>query len=242
MAKVQLTSVFMKWLHQFDLVLLDFDGLLVSSEQLQFEAYRSLCQESGFVLNWNFERFCEISHSSATGLKEKIYAEFPALQEREPSWDILRERKNQIYFDLLKAGKLELLSGVAELLKELSRAGKKRCVVTNSTQRQVEQVKSQIPLLSTLPVWITREQYADPKPAPDAYLKALELLSDPGDKVIGFEDSLRGVLALQSASVSPVLICPKNHPQLKNPQLKGAAHFASFLDIPAEMKFKQFQV
>ncbi len=30
-------------------------------------------------------------------------------------------------------------------------------------------------------------------PAPDAYLKALELLADPGDRIIGFEDSLRGV-------------------------------------------------
>jgi beta-phosphoglucomutase len=223
----------MKWIHQFDLILLDFDGLLIGSEQLQLQAYQALCAEEGFTLNWDFHHFCAISHTSSTGLQEAIYAEFPLLYSREPRWEVLRARKNQIYTDLLKLGKLQLLPGVEQLLKELSLARIKRCVVTHSAKEQVELVKRQLPLLTTIPLWITREQYAEPKPAPDGYLKALQLLADRGDRIVGFEDSLRGVQALEQASIPSVLICCKTHPQLKSPLLKGVKHFASFTELPA---------
>lgn len=228
----------MKWLQQFDLVLLDFDGLLVNTEELHFEAYKLLCSEQGATLNWTFDQFCEIAHGSATGLKETIYRQFPEIEAREPSWQIHYARKKQIYIELLKPEKLALLPGVDGLLKELSTRGVKRCVATNSTKEQIERIKESLPILRTIPVWITREQYQEPKPAPDAYLKAIELLADPGDRIVGFEDSLRGVQALQGASVFPVLICSKGHPQMKEDALKGVSHFVSFTEIPPTHKFK----
>lgn len=228
----------MKWLQQFDLVLLDFDGLLVNTEELHFEAYRLLLSEQGHELNWSFDQFCSIAHGSATGLRETIYKQFPDLQTKGPSWDALYARKKQLYVDLIKPDKIALLPGVDALLKELSTRGVKRCVATNSTKEQIERIKSILPLLRTIPVWITREQYNEPKPAPDAYLRAMELLADPGDRLVGFEDSFRGIQALKTASVFPVLICPSSHPQLQGDGLKGVPHFTSFKEIPVSHKFK----
>lgn len=227
----------MKWLQQFDLILLDFDGLLVNTEELHFEAYRLLCAENGCNLDWDFNRFCAIAHASATGLRETIYAQFPQLQASQPNWDHLYARKKQLYLDLLVPEKLALLPGVDKLLKELSLQGIKRCVATNSAKEQIERIRHALPLLSSIPVWITREQYQQPKPAPDAYLKAIELLADAGDRVVGFEDSMRGIHALQGASAVPVLICSKHHPQLKDESLKGVIHFTSFEEIPAGHSF-----
>lgn len=227
----------MKWLQQFDLVLLDFDGLLVDTEALHFEAYRQMCAEQGFALGWNFTKYCSIAHGSSEGLRNEIYADFPALFEKEPRWEILYARKRQLYLDLLEGKKLALLPGVEKFLKELSTRGIKRCVATNSRRDQIERIKLALPILNTIPVWITREQYEEPKPAPDAYLKALEILADRGDRVVGFEDTLRGVQALQGASVLPVLICPGDHPQLKDGSLKGVNRFTTLSDIPPTHKF-----
>jgi len=224
----------MHWIHKFQLFLFDFDGLLVNTEELHFAAYQKMCFDRGFELKWDFKRFCQAAHLSARGLCDGIYAEFPALLAQEPRWEVLYQEKKMAYMELLHGGKLRLLSGVAELLEALQKAGIKRCVVTNSTKEQVECIKMSLPLLKSIPEWITREQYDKPKPAPDGYLKALERFARPGDLVIGFEDSLKGLSSLEAAGCPGVLICPAFHPQMQTVQGKGILHFDSFRQIPAD--------
>lgn len=222
----------MKWIERFDLFLFDLDGLLVDTERLHFEAYRILCSRYGYTLDWDLNQYFKIAHSSAKGLREVLS---PHLKG---DWDSLYAEKKKIYLDLLQGGELKLMPGVEELLKELARASTKRCVVTHSPKEQIEAIKHALPLLKTIPVWITREDYEDPKPAPDAYLKAIELLADPGDQMIGFEDSLRGIRALQGTVAMPVLICDSTHPQMEEEVLKGIAHYHSFEKIPRTFRGK----
>ncbi len=85
----------MKWLQQFELILLDFDGLLVNTEQLHFEAYATLCGEQGYSLPWDFDQFCAIAHTSSGGLREALYAQFPDLSAKQFSWEMLYARKNR---------------------------------------------------------------------------------------------------------------------------------------------------
>ena len=124
------------------------------------------------------------------------------------------------------------MPGVEAFLKELTIVRAKRCVAAHSSREQVASIKNALPILETIPMWVTREDYEDPKPAPDAYLKAMELLFDPGDRVVGFEDSLRGLQALQSAGAMPVLICDPTHPQMRNVNLSEVKHYPSFPAIP----------
>jgi len=224
----------MRWIHQFQLFLFDFDGLLVNTEDLHFAAYQKMCRDRGFELNWDFESFCKAAHFSSTGLKDGIYAEFPALFDQEPRWDVLYQEKKAAYMGLLQEGKLQLLPGVSEVLEALQKADIRRCVVTNSTKEQVECIKQALPLLKSIPVWITREQYEKPKPAPDGYLKALDQMAKPEDKVIGFEDSFRGLTSLEAAGCRGVLICPAFHPQMDSLQGKGVLHFESFSQISTD--------
>jgi HAD superfamily hydrolase (TIGR01509 family) len=219
----------MNWIQKFDLFLFDFDGLLVNTEELHFEAYRQMCQGRGYSLDWSLFEFFEAAHFSSTGLRDAIYRKFPELQKQEPRWDVLYAEKKQRYQELLERGRLSLTPGVAEILVALEKAAKRRCVVTNSTRVQVDLVKKKIPVLNTIPVWITRENYREPKPDPECYLAAIRQLGKPGDLVIGFEDSVRGFQALKEAGVSTaLLIGPQDHPQMK--AFKGT-YFPSFNSI-----------
>ncbi len=224
----------MDWINKFDLFLFDFDGLLVDTEGLHFEAYQRLCARYGCNLPWTLDQFFNIAHTSALGIRNEIERLFPQMFGGR-SWDALYSEKKSIYQELLQSGNLSLLPGVQPLLEKLAARGKKRCVVTNSTLPQIELVKTHIPVLQTIPYWFTRESYANPKPAPDGYLKALQELKGPQDRVIGFEDSLRGLKSLQQAGVeNTVLICMPTHPQLEgfhNPHILMASSFIALNEM-----------
>lgn len=211
----------------FDLVLFDFDGLLVDTEALHFKAYVKLCQNHGCRLDWDINRFFSAAHFDAKGVERALYEKFPELYKEEPRWAVLYEEKKQIYNKLLEEGNLHLMPGVEPLLKALQDAEIRRCVVTNSPRSQVNRIKDFLPVLHTIPLWITREDYVQPKPHPECYQKALSIIAQPGDRVIGFEDSVRGLTALQGAGVEGVLICPPDHPQLEK---LAVPHYDSFED------------
>jgi len=221
-----------QWIHTFSLYLFDFDGLLVNSEHLHFAAYVEMCRRHGYTLSWDFYRFCLAAHYSSVGLRDGIFQEFPELKASVPAWDELYMEKKAIYQELIESGKLELMPGVEPLLNALQQADIRRGVATNSTLAQVEAIKKQLPILQSIPVWITREDYQKAKPEPDAYLTAIKRIGKENDRMIGFEDSLRGIQALKGAGVQPVLICPDLHPQLDDPQLVDIPYFESLENIP----------
>lgn len=215
----------MQWIHQFQLFLFDFDGLLVNTEAIHYQAYVDMLRSEGIETDWSFSKFCELAHLNASALKEALYAHYPQL---DPDWNRLYGKKKQMYYELIGAGRVGLMPGVEALLRALDQAKIQRCVVTNSFRDQIDLIRSQIAALQTIPHWITRENYDKPKPAPDGYLRAIELYGKKGDRIIGFEDSVRGLESLRQTPALPVLICPAHHPLLELALDGGKAlHFES---------------
>lgn len=221
----------MQWIHQYQLFLFDFDGLLVDTETLHFQAYVRMCAKRGYHLKWDFNRFLNAAHHNSTGLRDNIYAEFPQLQAEEPVWSVLYEEKKTAFIELVEEGKVMLMAGVAELLKALDQANIKRCVVTHSALSFITLIRSQNPMLDSIPHWITRENYTEPKPHPECYQFAISQLAEPQDRIIGFEDSSRGFNALRQTVATPVLICPPDYPDLNNLRASSAKYYPSFLAI-----------
>jgi beta-phosphoglucomutase len=217
----------MNWIQDYQLFLFDFDGLLIDTERLHFASYAELCRRYGCEMNWDFQRFCREAHGKATGIWEALSREFPDIFEKEPRKEVLYEEKKMLYVELLKKSRLELMEGAASLLTALAEIGTKRAVVTNSPRAHIEIIKESIPLLKSIPLWITREDYVNPKPSPEGYLKAIENLAVAGDKIIGFEDTLKGLQALLAAGVESILVCPAQNEHVKECTSLGAKHFAS---------------
>ena len=202
----------MNWILNHSPLFFDFDGLLVNTEHLHFHAYQDMLEKNGIAFPWDFPTFASIAHKSSEGLRLTITAHAPDLVATK-GWDTLYAEKKEAYARLLESGNLELMPGAEKVLKEVQEATIPHAVVTNSTRPQTEMIRAKIPTLNAIPHWITREDYSRPKPAPDAYLKAIEILG-ASPKMLGFEDSLRGIHALQGAQITPVLICSPDHPQM----------------------------
>ncbi len=219
----------MKWIRDFNLFLFDFDGLLVNTEHIHFQAYVNMMAKRGYDLGWSFARFCEMAHLNASALREGIYAQFPDL---DPDWNTLYEEKKRNYFELISSGRVELMPGVERILQALQEANIRRVVVTNSLLEQIRLIRSHIPILQTIKHWVTREDYEKPKPSPESYLKAIQLYGQTGDKIIGFEDSIRGLQALKQTPALPILICPSHHPLLEIAMEGKVVHYESLEQLP----------
>ncbi|NGX62919.1 MAG: Beta-phosphoglucomutase [Candidatus Anoxychlamydiales bacterium] len=224
----------MLWINDFQLFLFDLDGLLVNTENIHYQAYLDMLFRRGFKLDWSFLKFCEVAHFDDQSLKEGVYALFPQLLDQEPNWEVLRAEKNRIYIELLKSSKIDLMPGVEKLLKELKTQNIKRCVVTNSTKQMTDMMRVKQPLLNNIDNWITREDYTYAKPNPDGYLRAISLYGEKGDRIIGFEDSARGVKALEKTPSISVLIGPIFSPNVRSILSKDVLYFKSFEDIPQD--------
>jgi HAD superfamily hydrolase (TIGR01509 family) len=220
----------MDWIHHFQLFLFDFDGLLVNTEHVHYQAYVNVLAKRGYKLDWSLPEFCAVAHLNASSLRETLCALFLGL---EPNWPLVYEEKREMVQDLLGAGKVELMPGVEPLLRRLERAGIQRCVVTNSTFAQVQAIRAQVPVLQSIRHWMTREGYGEPKPSPEGYLKAIQLWGQKGDRMIGFEDSIRGIQALEKTPALPVLICSEHHPLLGMAS-ESVVHFTSLEAIPPD--------
>ena len=223
-----MTAMF-DWVDQFDFLCFDFDGLLVNTEDLHYEAYKMMLLKHGYTLPWSFQQYCLEAHLSTTILRNAVYGLFPELEQEEPSWEALRQEKQQIYQSLIRHHRIKLMPGVHELLHKLEDTNTKCCVVTNSTQEQIAQIRTVLPQLNVIKHWITREHYANAKPKPDGYLKALDMLAEQTDRVIGFEDTMKGINSLTAAKIQPVLIRPITYPPLLITD--NITMYKSFLEI-----------
>lgn len=221
----------MDWIHKFQLFLFDFDGLLVNTEEIHYLAYKRMCANRGIDFNWDFDRYCRIAHYSAHGLSEQIYGQFPQLKAAEPSWDVLYAEKKRAIIDLLNEGAVHPMPGAEQLLLALKEASIPRCVVTHSPDELVSVVRRKNPILDSIPVWFTREHYSHPKPHPECYFKAIQMLASPEDKIIGFEDTPRGLTALMETRATPVLVCEINYPEISSFVSKGALHFPTLASV-----------
>ncbi|MEC7838555.1 MAG: HAD family phosphatase [Chlamydiota bacterium] len=221
----------MDWIHNYDLFLFDFDGLLVNTEMIHYRAYKKMCADRGFNLDWDFAKYIEIAHYSSEGLERHVYGCFPELQEIEPNWPVLYAEKKAALIGLFHQEPVPLMPGVEKLLNELQKAQKKRCVVTHSDIDLVTIIREKNPVLNTIPEWITRFDYNEPKPHPECYIKAIDKFAVEGDRVVGFEDTPRGITALRGSIAKPVIITEIDYPELREYGNIGVSHYKTFEEL-----------
>ncbi len=189
----------------YDLLLFDLDGLLVNTEELHYRAYAQMCKNRGYHLPWDFPSYFRIAERGGKGIQEELYKSCPDLYRKEPDWSILYEEKRAQLYQLAKTEAVPLMKGVEKLLLEVEKRNIPRAIVTHSPRKLVEDFAFKQPILKSIPTWFCREDYLNPKPSPDGFMKAIHHFGSP-KRVLGFEDAVRGIEALQACGVDSVLV------------------------------------
>ena len=217
-------SFFMQWIHQYQLFLFDLDGLLVNTEEVHFQAYRNSLARHGYELKWSFKEYCLNAHYGPEKLRAEINRSIPGMREE---WEQLYAVKQAEVEKLLEMDEALLMPGAEILLRGLHKAGIPSCVVTNSKEEFVSILKKKNPALNLITHWITRKDYTHPKPHPESYQMAIQRFAKKGDKVIGFEDTPRGINALMQTEAKAVMISTTPYPDMPSLLEAGVQLFPS---------------
>jgi len=116
------------------------------------------------------------------------------------------DRADELGRDLLDRVERRLLEdavafpGAPELVAEL-RGRAPVAVASNTPGRLVRGALACAGVAELFEVVVTADQVAEPKPAPDVYLRACELLGAPPERSIALEDSPTGVAAARAAGM-----------------------------------------
>ncbi len=176
----------------------DNDGVLVDTERLYFKANKVIFSKIGIDLSK--EVFIEYFLRRSSGTWHLASAK--GFSQDEISG--LRKERNDLYGRLLQSEKI-VIEGAEETLRQLY--GKyKMGIVTSSRKDHFEIIHGRSDLLKYFDFILTGEDYENSKPAPDPYLKAVELSGFRKDECIVVEDSERGLRASLAAGLKCIVI------------------------------------
>jgi HAD superfamily hydrolase (TIGR01509 family) len=179
------------------------DGLLVDSEPHWFRIERGFCRDRGF--DWTEEL-------AAACVGRGLRATLAAMGERF-GFDVDHERDAIEVVDRFIAGvgELSLKPGAAALL-DAARGATPLALASSSPRRLIDAVVDRFDLRPRLGAIVSGEDVANPKPAPDIFLRAAAALGVPADRCAVLEDSPAGVAAGRAAGAIVVAV-PEGPPE-----------------------------
>ena len=182
----------------------DFDGLILDTETPEVLAWKNLFESHGH--EYPDEVWQNIVGRGPDQVAEQPEVLLKRLANLDESHESIRLRFRERYWDYFE---LIPRPGAVELLERSREKGLRMCIVSSSLHSWVDDFVDRLNLGHYFEMTICRDDAARSKPAPDLYLKALELMAVTAKEVMAFEDSQNGVRAAFDAGI-PVIACPND--------------------------------
>jgi len=206
---------------RYDAVLFDMDGVITDTarihascwkvifdEFLERRATRGIEKFRAFDADSDYKRFVD-GKPRYEGVRDFLRSRHIVLQEGTPedppTYETvcgLGNRKNELVNERLASSGVEAYPGAVAFLKFLRQTGIKTAVVTSSQNSQTVLHAAKVEHLFDARVDgdVLIEQGLAGKPAPDSFLKAVQMLSVAPGRAVVIEDAISGVQAgLQGA-------------------------------------------
>lgn len=180
-------------------VIFDFDGLILDTETAWYDAFKEVLQ-SQFEFDLPLDEFAKCVGSSDSVLYDYLEKEIGDHLDV----DNIRKHTSELHTQYITEA--EAREGVVEYLNDAKKAGLKIALATSSTSNWATTHLTNLQLITYFDHLITADDVENVKPAPDLFLKALEVLEIEPHEAVIFEDSLNGLIAAQEANIPTVII------------------------------------
>ncbi len=185
-------------------IIFDFDGVIVDTERLHFEAFRRVLAEEGIPLTW--EEYTRIYLAMddkgcfSMALDRHHHEVTPEVVEA------LIGRKARYFHDLI-SDSVTLFPGVADFIRQAAERYP-LAIASGARRDEIESLLGKASLRAFFQVVVAAEDVRKGKPDPEAYIAALTRLNRlrPGRPLrpsacLVVEDSLHGVAAARAAGM-----------------------------------------
>jgi HAD superfamily hydrolase (TIGR01509 family) len=181
----------------FRAYLFDCDGTIADSMPLHYIAWKKALGERGCAFDE------ELFYSWGGKPVEVIIATLNERNGLSMPVEAVALRKESLYYELLPQ-----LKPIPEVLEHIE-AGYGRipfAVVSGSSRESVVSSLTTLGLLDKFDTIVAAEDYKNPKPAPDAFLKAAANLGVAAKDCLVFEDTALGIQAATAAGMATVMV------------------------------------
>lgn len=181
-------------------VLFDMDGVLVHNNAYHKKSWYQYAEQLGFQLSeedFKAKVYGKTNEEILIGLYEKAL----------PEQDLVRmaEEKEALYRELYRPD-AKPAEGLVPFLKALKAKEIPTGVATNAPKSNLDFTLDVLEIRSYFDQAIYARMVEKPKPAPDIYLKLMEMLDMPAERCIIMEDSLTGTMAGKEAGAKVAAI------------------------------------
>ena len=190
----------------YQAIILDFDGVILHSEPIHYQAYNRLLSQCNITLSEN-EYFSDYAGLSDKELFPKLFENknYPLQQAHI---DELITQKVAIYKQLIQdMTTLPLIHGLAEYLHQAEH--NKTAICSGAARSEVMVVLDKLYQQKIVPTFdrvVTAEDVEYGKPSPEGYLLTAELLGVQPDQCLVVEDSPHGIMAAKKAGMFVVAL------------------------------------
>ncbi|WNS44119.1 beta-phosphoglucomutase [Paenibacillus sp. MMS20-IR301] len=183
-------------------VIFDLDGVIVSTDNLHYEAWSRICKEE----NIPFDRIINDRLRGVSRMESlDIILERTSRLYTEPQKQELAERKNGYYKDLLSGiSEADLLDGVEETLDALQNRGIRTAI--GSSSRNARAILAQLGIAGRFDVIVDGNELARSKPDPEVFTTAAKKLELLPVSCLVVEDAEAGVRAAAAAGMVPAAV------------------------------------
>ena len=186
-------------------IIFDLDGVITDTAEYHYRGWQKLADEEGLTFNREInDRLRGISRRASLEIildeNKRSYTEDQIAE--------MMERKNTYYVQMLEnVSSADLLPGAMEFIQEARAAGIK--VALGSASKNAQIVFNKLGIADLLDAIADGYSVSVPKPAPDIFLKAAEMLDVPPAFCAVVEDAEAGVDAALAAGMWAVGLGPQ---------------------------------
>jgi len=189
-------------------VIFDMDGVLTSSSEQHFQAWRELVQAKGKTLDDSIEVYTRgVSRMKSL----EIVLESVGLNNQFSDDEKIRmaEEKNERYKELISAFTEDnLAKGAKRFLDDLKSRHIK--IALGSASKNGPLLLEKLGIRDYFDYVVNPADSVRPKPAPDIFLKAAQALKISPSNCMGVEDAVAGIASIKAAGMYAVGIGDKN--------------------------------
>ena len=182
---------------QVKLILLDFDGTLASTEDANMEAYVLALREEGYELDTAEYR------RSYFGMRCPEFLRTIGFTD-EVVMDRIRRRKIELYPTCFSTVRLN--EPLWNLVQDFRAQGGKAWIVSTGQKENIVNVMNYLGIEDGIDGMLTSCDACQPKPSPEAFLKAMEIEGVTPDETLIFEDSVVGLEAAKASGAAYIKV------------------------------------
>lgn len=188
-------------------VIFDMDGLLVDTERLSMSCWHQALAELGLSFS---ESLILQGRGQSPAEMEPRFCRFYGDQLKD--FFALYTRKNEL-MDMVTAEEGEHLKvGAITLLRWLKSEGYTISLATSTDEQRATTRLRRVGIYDYFDRMVFGPMVSRYKPAPDIFLKAIELLGRAPEECLVLEDSPNGILAAHAAGAKPMMIYDLTRP------------------------------